>query len=254
MKKKPRRGDEERKQKDKKEGSTKDKKQSSIVIIGSHPQKRGKNWKENVKSVKGAREWVRQRRGKEMREREREWVGKAYRCHGNWELSADSMFSTHSPPTTNSFPFPSQSVHLSITSPPAPPAFFSFSHSAYRDHTLFTFLSHTPATSLRHLSLSTSTTPLFLPTSPSHPFFGFVSTHSLSYFLCSSLFFLPSPPLSSHFHRLNPQPFAKSSKEETETSSRKKKLTGLLQALWSERRSEEEKLRRRKQTDGNFLV
>lgn len=41
MKRKPKRGDEETK------GSTKDKKQSGIVIIESHPPKRGKNGKEN---------------------------------------------------------------------------------------------------------------------------------------------------------------------------------------------------------------
>lgn len=90
---------------------------------------------------------MKQRRQKES---EREWVGKAQGCHGNWELSADSMFSTSITTQFPSLPFSSQSVHLSIASPLPP---FISSMSVRRGHAPF------------HLSLPFS---LDTPASPSH--------------------------------------------------------------------------------------
>lgn len=90
---------------------------------------------------------MRQRRQKES---EREWVGKAQGCHGNWELSADSMFSTSITTQFPSLPFSSQSVHLSTASPLPP---FISSPFVRRGHAPF------------HLSLPFSSD---TPASPSH--------------------------------------------------------------------------------------
>lgn len=96
-------------------------------------------------------------------------------------------FSTRSPPTTNSLPFPSRSTRLSIASaPPLLTPFFSLSLS--RPHpfhlSLSLSLSVTSLLSFQHLSLFTSTTPLFFfTTSPFHP--------SLASFLPTRSFFSP---------------------------------------------------------------
>lgn len=121
--------------------------------------------------MKEVREWMRQRE-REKETRGKEWVGKAWRCHGNWELSADSMFfhsfPTHLPPP-DSLPFPSQSIPLSIASPrtsPLLPPFIFFSPSVTT--TPLSPFSPTPPR-LLSLSLSTSTTPWFRLSSPSPP-------------------------------------------------------------------------------------
>lgn len=90
------------------------------------------------------------------------------------------------PPTTNSLPFPSQPVHLSITSTlhlifPQPS-----SSSLCQDHTFDTFLSHTSAS--QHPSLFTPTTP-----SVPHPLIptavAFLPTRSHTFFYLFFLFF-----------------------------------------------------------------
>lgn len=73
--------------------------------------------------------------------------------HGNWELSADSMFSTHSPPT-NSLPFPAQSVHHFHHFISRSPLFLSCSLSRWT--TPLSTL--TPPPSLHQLDLSISHT------------------------------------------------------------------------------------------------
>lgn len=86
---------------------------------------------------------MRQRREKETREKESGWERPSVAMEtGSYQLTPCFPLVPHPPPT----PFPSQPVHLSITSPPhlfLP--LFSFSHSLCHDHTPFTFLSHTPA-------------------------------------------------------------------------------------------------------------
>lgn len=160
-------------------------------------------------------------RTRQEKEREREWVGKAKRCHGNWEPSADSMF-FHSFPTHHQLPSISLPVHSSFHCfSPASPSLLSF-RSLYHDHTPFTFLSLslsvTSLLSFQHLSLFTSTTPLFFfTTSPFHPSLAsFLPTRSFSPFFFFSIFLSPPLFLFSQLLRLNPQLCAKSSKEETE--------------------------------------
>lgn len=130
-------------------------------------------------------------------------------------------FSTRSPPTTNSLPFPSRSTRLSIASaPPLLTPFFSLSLS--RPHpfhlSLSLSLSGTSLLSFQHLSLFTSTTPLFFfTTSPFHPSLAsFLPTRSFFPFFFISIFLSPPLFLFSQLLRLNPQLCAKSSKEETE--------------------------------------
>lgn len=122
-------------------------------------------------------------RTRQEKEREREWVGKAKRCHGNWEPSADSMF-FHSFPTHHQLPSISLPVHssfhcfspasphsflfaLSITTTPLSP--FSLSLSVWHippllPASLALYINHT-LVFLHHLTLSSLT--------------GFISTHSL---------------------------------------------------------------------------
>ena len=122
--------------------------------------------------MKEVREWMRQRE-REKETRGKEWVGKAWRCHGNWELSADSMFfhsfPTHLPPP-DSLPLPVHSSFHRLTPSSSSPSSLYFLFSLCHDHTPFTFLTHTsPPHPPRLLSLSTSTTPWFHPSSPSPP-------------------------------------------------------------------------------------
>lgn len=131
-------------------------------------------------------------------------------------------FSTRSPPTTNSLPFPSRSTRLSIASaPPLLTPFFSLSlsrpHPFHLSLSLSLCLSHPSSPSSISRSLH-QPHPCF--SSPPHPFIP----HWL-HFYPLALFFPPfffsiflSPPLFlfSQLLRLNPQLCAKSSKEETE--------------------------------------
>lgn len=85
-----------------------------------------------------------------------EWVGKAWSCHGNWELSAIGLF--HSPP----HPFPVlPSLHHFV-----PPSLLRL-HPSLRRCPRSTFL---PAVYLGHALLSSHLTlsSLHLPSSPSH--------------------------------------------------------------------------------------
>lgn len=149
--------------------------------------------------MKGAREWVRQRKRKrDEREKESGWERPTVAMEtGSYQLTPCFPLVPHPPPTP--FPFPRSPFIFPSLHPQLLQSFFSFPHPAYRDHTLFTFLSHTPTTSLRHLSLSTSTTPLFLPTSPSHPFLASFPPTRSHIFFRSHLFFLPYHLLSSSF-------------------------------------------------------
>lgn len=139
---------------------------------------------------------------------------------GSYQLTP--CFSTHSPPTT--LPLHSQSVHLhhfTTTTTAASPSPYFLSLSPSQPHTPFHLSPHpppsiptSPSSISLSLSLFTSTTPLFLPTSPSpiprrlhfHPltvsYFSFL-LHSF----CSpsTLFFSLFSPLL----RLNTQLFAK---------------------------------------------
>lgn len=143
-------------------------------------------------------------RTRQEKEREREWVGKAKRCHGNWEPSADSMF-FHSFPTHHQLPSISLPVHSSFHCfSPASPSLLSF-RSLYHDHTPFTFLSLSLC--LSHPSSPSSISrslhqphPCF--SSPPHPFIPhWLHFYPLALFFPPSSSFRFSSPLHfSSFH------------------------------------------------------
>lgn len=160
----------------------------------------------------------------ETGERERKRVGGKGQALP-WKLGAISWLHVfplvpHPPPTPFHFPpgplvFPLLQPRLSLT------PFFSLSLS--RPHpfhlSLSLSLSVTSLLSFQHLSLFTSTTPLFFfTTSPFHPSLAsFLPTRSFfSPFFFFSIFLSPPLFLFSQLLRLNPQLCAKSSKEETE--------------------------------------
>lgn len=148
-------------------------------------------------------------------------MGKAKRCHGNWEPSADSMF-FHSFPTHHQLPSISLPVHSSFhcLGPASPHSFLfalSITTTPLSPFSLSLCLSHPSSPSSISRSLH-QPHPCF--SSPPHPFIP----HWL-HFYPLALFFPPfffsiflSPPLFlfSQLLRLNPQLCAKSSKEETE--------------------------------------
>lgn len=163
-------------------------------------------------------------REREKETRGKEWVGKAWRCHGNWELSADSMFfrsfPTHLPPP-DSLPFPSQSIPLSIASPVLLLSFLPLFSS------LPPSLPHPFHLSHPHLPASSLSPSLHQP----HP--GFVSPRPLLHLW---LHFHSLALLFSSQFRFKPHLFKnKSPKEEME----EKNLTGLLKLCDERKRGEE---------------
>lgn len=104
-------------------------------------------------------------------------------------------FSTRSPPTTNSLPFPSRSTRLSIAStPPLLTPFFSLSLS--RPHPFHLSLSlsvcHIPPLLPASLALYINHTLVFLHHLTLSSLTGFISTHSL-FFSLLLLFDFPLP-------------------------------------------------------------
>lgn len=200
-----------------------------MVIIGSHPQERGKKKTEKkMKCERSAGVGEAEKRKRDEREREKEsgWERPTVAMEtGSYQLTPCFPLVPHPPPTPFPLPhspfiFPSLHPQLSL-----PFILFFLFHSLTPSNTTTPFSPFSPtppASSFQHLSLSTSTTPLFLPTSPSHPLFWLhFHTLALIFFLPSHVllgFFLLSTPflLFSQLLRLNPQIFAKSSKEKTE--------------------------------------
>lgn len=177
-------------------------------------------------------------------------MGKAKRCHGNWEPSADSMF-FHSFPTHHQLPSISLPVHSSFHcfSPASPHSFLfalSITTTPLSPFSLSLSVCHIPPLLPASLALYINHTLVFLHHLTLSSLTAFISTHSL--FFSPPFFFsiFLSPPLFlfSQLLRLNPQLCAKSSKEETERlkSNIKKKETekenktpsGCPQALISE--------------------
>lgn len=161
-------------------------------------------------------------RTRQEKEREREWVGKAKRCHGNWEPSADSMF-FHSFPTHHQLPSISLPVHSSFHcfSPASPHSFLfalSITTTPLSPFSLSLSVCHIPPLLPASLALYINHTLVFLHHLTLSSLTGFISTHSLFFppFFFFSIFLSPPLFLFSQLLRLNPQLCAKSSKEETE--------------------------------------
>lgn len=113
-------------------------------------------------------------------------------------------FSTRSPPTTNSLPFPSRSTRLSIASaPPLLTPFFSLSlsrpHPFHLSRSLSLSVCHIPPLLPASLALYINHTLVFLHHLTLSSLTGFISTHSLFFFPPSSFRF-SSPLHFSSFH------------------------------------------------------
>lgn len=106
-------------------------------------------------------------------------------------------FSTRSPPTTNSLPFPSRSTRLSIAStPPLLPSFLfalSITTTPLSPFSLSLSVCHIPPLPPASLALYINHTLVFFPHLTLSSLTGFISTHSLrfSFFFFLLLFDFP---------------------------------------------------------------
>lgn len=152
-------------------------KQGPNVIIDRLKKKRKRKPEKKMKCGRSEGVDEAEEREKETREKESGWERPSVAMEtGSYQLTP--CFPLVPPPTTRlpSLPLP---VRSSFHHPHLFLPLFSFSRSVRHDHTPFHLSLPHPRLSLQHLSLFTSTTPLFLPTSPSHPSLAsFPPTHS----------------------------------------------------------------------------
>lgn len=165
------------------------------VIILRRSLKKGKNWKENEVWKKWGSGWGTER-DRRKREKESGWERPSVAMEtGSHQLTP--CFSTRSPPTTNSLPFPSRSTRLSIASaPPLPHSFLfalSITTTPLSPFSLSLSVCHIPPLLPASLALYINHTLVFLHHLTLSSLTGFISTHSLFFFPLLLLFDFPLP-------------------------------------------------------------